>query len=135
MGKNWPYNTARWRKLRAMHLAIEPMCRGCAPHRLTPANHVDHITAISDGGHPFPSHEGLASYCLPCHSRKTARGNEAGAIKTNKPMKGCDADGNPLDAAHPWAEKSLRAGPREAMGDSSIELVSSDTSSDQSDGR
>jgi len=51
----WPYNTATWQRLRRAHLSIEPMCRGCMEAgRLTPANTVDHITAISDGGPAFP---------------------------------------------------------------------------------
>lgn len=99
---DWPYNTTAWQRLRKAHLAVEPLCRGCKPHRLTPANTVDHITAISDGGAPFPGHDGLASYCAPCHSAKTVRGTEAGAVRTTKGRKGCDANGNPLDAAHPW---------------------------------
>ncbi|WP_197940693.1 HNH endonuclease signature motif containing protein [Sphingomonas sp. HMP6] len=102
----YPYNTARWKRLRLAHLAIEPLCRGCAPHRITPANTVDHVVPMSDGGPAFPSHDGLASYCPPCHGAKTARGSEAGAIRSSKPRKGCDADGNPLDAAHPWGNLS-----------------------------
>ena len=59
----------------------------------------------------FPGHDGLASYCAPCHGAKTARGVEAGAIKTKRPRKGCDVNGNPLDHSHPWhsSKKSLRA--------------------------
>ena len=111
----WPYNTAAWARLRAVHLSIEPLCRGCdAMGILKPANTVDHILAIKDGGPPFPGHDGLASYCGPCHGAKTARGSEAGAIRSTKPRRGCDADGNPLDPAHPWNEgvtdKGCRAG-------------------------
>jgi len=105
---DWPYNTARWLRLRKQHLQLEPFCRGCAP-RLVTANTVDHVHPISEGGPAFPSHDGLASYCPACHSAKTARGKEAGAVRSNKPRKGCDADGNPLDGAHPWAKESLRA--------------------------
>ena len=101
---DWPYNTARWQRLRIAKLSREPLCEDCdAIGRLTPASHVDHVRPISDGGHPFPALDDLASLCLPCHSAKTARGSEAGAIRTTKPRKGCDADGNPLDRAHPWA--------------------------------
>lgn len=104
----WPYGTGAWKRLRLAHLALEPLCRGCAEmNRLTPANTVDHVQAISDGGHPFPGHDGLASYCAPCHSAKTARGSEAGAIRSNKPRKGCDIHGRPLALDHPWREKSL----------------------------
>ncbi len=99
----WPYNTARWQRLRHAHLSLFPMCEGCeATKRLTLANTVDHRVAISDGGAPFPGHDGLASYCASCHGAKTARGNEAGAIRSSKPRKGCDADGNPTDPDHPW---------------------------------
>ena len=77
--------------------------------RLTPANTVDHRTPVSEGGSAFPAHDGLASYCPSCHGAKTARGAEAGAVRSTKPRKGCDADGNPLDPLHPWSGKSLRA--------------------------
>lgn len=78
-------------------MAIEPLCSGCKP-KLVSANTVDHVRAISDGGAPFPGHDGLASYCAACHSRKTARGSEAGAVRSSKSRGGCDANGNPLDA-------------------------------------
>ncbi|GAB5375000.1 MAG: hypothetical protein AcusKO_14620 [Acuticoccus sp.] len=77
---------------------------------MTRANTVDHVRPISEGGDPFPGHDGLASYCAACHSAKTARGVEAGAIRTRKPRRGCNPDGSPLDPSHPWnAGKSLRA--------------------------
>lgn len=110
---DYPYNTARWQRLRAAHLHLSPLCIGCdAMGMVRVANTVDHLVPISAGGPAFPSHDGLASYCAACHSAKTARGTEAGAVKTQRPRKGCDANGNPLDPAHPWnAEKSLRAEP------------------------
>ena len=108
---DYPYNTARWQALRKRHLALHPLCEACeAMGRLTPANTVDHRVPIKAGGPAFPGHDGLASLCPPCHGAKTARGVEAGAIRSTKPRKGCDADGNPLDPAHPWRDKSLRAG-------------------------
>lgn len=109
---DWPYSTANWARLRNAHLSIEPFCRGCTAmgRAMRQANTVDHVVPISEGGHPFPGHDGLASYCGPCHSAKTARGREAGAIQSTKPRKGCSADGTPLDPSHPWhPEKSLRA--------------------------
>lgn len=33
---------------------------------------------------------------------------EAGAIKTTKPRKGCDVDGNPLDLNHPWRSHQVK---------------------------
>lgn len=70
------------------------------PHVL--ANTVDHRHAISEGGNPSPGHDGLASYCPACHSAKTARGTEAGAVRSNKPRRGCDVYGFPLSRAHHW---------------------------------
>jgi 5-methylcytosine-specific restriction protein A len=86
------------------------------------ANTVDHRVPISEGGHAFPGHDGLASYCAGCHSAKTARGPEAGAARSNKPRRGCDAEGNPLDPAHPW--KSLIADQKIPWRDMQNQLVS-----------
>lgn len=107
----WPYSTARWQRLRNYHLQMHPLCEACqAEGKVTAANHVDHRKPINAGGEAFPDHDGLASLCGPCHSRKTARGPEAGAFKSSKPRKGCRADGTPLDASHPWgAWKSPQA--------------------------
>jgi 5-methylcytosine-specific restriction protein A len=101
---DWPYSTAHWRSLRLTHLYLYPFCEGCEAmgRKFVIANTVDHRVPISDGGPAFPSHDGLASYCAGCHSAKTARGAEAGAIKSTKPRKGCNADGTPLDPNHPW---------------------------------
>ncbi|SCW36769.1 5-methylcytosine-specific restriction enzyme A [Sphingobium faniae] len=124
----WPYNTTTWRDLRFAHLALFPACKGCeAMGRLTRANTVDHIVPISEGGAAFPGHDGLRSYCQACHSAKTARGTEAGAIRSTKPRKGCDVDGWPLDPAHPWnSEKSLRADDPRPTPNLHNQLVSKD---------
>lgn len=107
---DWPYNTAAWARLRAAKLAADPLCEPCKDAgRLTLANTVDHDVAISAGGPAFPTLDELTSMCGPCHGAKTARGPEAGAVRSEKPRKGCDADGNPLDPTHPWSGKSLRA--------------------------
>lgn len=121
----WPYNTATWQRLRLAHLSLSPLCIGCqARGMLTPANTVDHITAISEGGPAFPGHDGLASYCTPCHGAKTARGREAGAARTRKPRRGCNPDGTPLDPMHPWHGKSLRAADTGPHLDKNPQLVS-----------
>lgn len=123
---DWPYNTANWKRLRKAHLSAYPWCEGCKamgkPYVL--ANTVDHVHPISEGGRPFPGHDGLTSYCPACHSAKTARGAEAGAVRSSKPRRGCDAEGNPLDDAHPW--KSLKAGPERPPRYQTFELVSKD---------
>ncbi|BBC74400.1 conserved hypothetical protein [Altererythrobacter sp. B11] len=100
----WPYNTTVWQKLRRLKLQLEPFCEECLGiDRFVEASHVDHRHAISQGGDPFPSVDQLASLCPSCHSAKTARGPEAGAVRTRKPRKGCNPDGSPLDPHHPWA--------------------------------
>ena len=100
---DWQYNTTRWQRLRAAKLARDQTCEDCeVAGRVVPADTVDHVIAISQGGDAFPPLDGLSSKCAPCHSRKTARGAEAGAVRTDKPMKGCDAKGNPVDPLHPW---------------------------------
>ncbi len=107
---DWPYNTATWQRLRKAKLAANPMCEPCdAAGLLTLANTVDHAVPVSAGGAPFPGLHELTSMCASCHGAKTARGVEAGAVRSSKPRRGCDADGNPLDPEHPWHGKSLRA--------------------------
>ncbi len=97
----WPYNTAAWARLRRLKLDEQPDCEPCRDAGvLTLANTVDHAVPINAGGEPFPATTGLTSMCGPCHGAKTARGVEAGAIRSTKPRKGCDADGNPLDPTH-----------------------------------
>lgn len=122
---DWPYNTAQWRKLRLLKLSHDPLCQACEDMgTLTPANTVDHITAIKSGGTPFPMLSELNSLCHSCHSAKTARGSEAGAIHTRKPRKGCRPDGSPLDRQHPWhTKKSLKADKARPMPNTNIELV------------
>jgi 5-methylcytosine-specific restriction enzyme A len=124
---NWPYNTGAWLKLRTAHLARFPFCEGCEamgkPYVI--ANTVDHRHAISEGGPAFPGHDGLASYCRSCHGAKTARGAEAGAIRSTKPRRGCNPDGTPLDPGHAWnGEKSLQADASRPARIKNIELVS-----------
>ena len=110
---DWPYNTKAWQQLRRLKLSTKPLCEGCADMgMITPANTVDHRVAISAGGNAFPALDGLASYCASCHSAKTARGSEAGAIRTTKPRKGCNPDGTPLDRRHPWHAKQQPAKPK-----------------------
>lgn len=123
----WPYNTTRWQRLRMVHLSMFPLCEECEGiGELQTAQAVDHRKPISDGGGPFPSHDGLASLCYRCHAAKTARGVEAGAIKTRKPRKGCSIDGQPLDRKHPWhAKQSLRAGVVGPRAPHNFELIDS----------
>ena len=62
----------RWRKVRRIVLAEEPLCRSCkARGRVVLASEVDHIMPLSDGG--TEERENLQSLCKPCHSEKTGR--------------------------------------------------------------
>jgi 5-methylcytosine-specific restriction protein A len=98
------YSSARWRRLRRQKLAASPLCEACRAEtgRVVVATVVDHRKPVRLGGDPFPPLSGLRSLCWPCHSAKTARGPEAGAVRTSKPRKGCNPDGSPIDPAHPW---------------------------------
>ena len=104
------YNTAQWKRLRALKLKASPLCEECFQgNRFELAIAVDHVIPVRLGGPPFPPLDGLRSLCIRCHNQKTARGPEAGAVRTSKPRRGCDADGRPLDAAHPWIDTSKPA--------------------------
>lgn len=98
---SWPYNTQRWQRLRARKLASNPLCARCAEQGIVQAaSVVDHVTPISAGGPAFPGLDGLRSYCPPCHNAKTFHVDRRGRARA--PIKGCDADGIPLDPDHPW---------------------------------
>jgi 5-methylcytosine-specific restriction enzyme A len=63
------YDT-KWRRLRLVILANEPLCRSCREAGLTePATEVDHI----DGNARHNAVANLRPLCKPCHSRRTAR--------------------------------------------------------------
>lgn len=62
----------RWRKIRARHLASEPLCRFCrAAGYIVAADEVDHIIPLAAGG--THDEDNLRSLCKSCHSRRTAR--------------------------------------------------------------
>jgi len=98
----WPYNTRRWRRLRADKLATDPWCEYCQRGHRRPATQVDHRQAITDGGDPW-QWMNLVSACSTCHARKTAYADGGFGRRRGKvPVVGCDADGRPLDPKHWW---------------------------------
>lgn len=100
----WPYSTARWQKLRRYKLSLNPLCEHCLlERRTTPAQHVDHIKAIKQGGCPWDM-DNLQSLCASCHTRKTVVVDIGGAERL--PVKGIDPmTGKPLDPQHWFNEK------------------------------
>ena len=100
---NWPYNTAQWKRLRKAKLAAVPLCVPCqARDRLTPANTVDHIKPINEGGDPFPDFDGLMSMCPRCHNEKTSANDRQHNKPFARQIKGFDVNGNPIDPGDDW---------------------------------
>ena len=88
------YIRANWRRLRNLQLKTSPLCAMCLhTGTLTVATVVDHITPRSKGGADYDP-DNLQSLCAECHSQKTTRDQG----RTDKPMKGWNADANaPVD--------------------------------------
>lgn len=123
----WPYNTSAWRNLRRAKLSANPVCEVCTKRGKTVlAVAVDHILAINAGGEAFPALDGLMSMCEPCHNSKTAR-NDRGNSKAGSRFKGCDINGDPLDADDEWLKPGAFRGPGSTghgpCGESKSELV------------
>ena len=63
---------ARWRRLRKLFLASNPLCAAClAEHIVRSATEVDHVLPKSQGG--TDDWDNLQSLCKSHHSEKTAR--------------------------------------------------------------
>ncbi|MFY7942557.1 MAG: HNH endonuclease signature motif containing protein [Burkholderiaceae bacterium] len=108
-GRTLALNGATWRKLRAQVLNEQPLCPECRDQGcLEPATEVDH----HDNDPSNNARENLVGLCKPHHSAKTQ------ADRFGKRINGCDADGKPLDPAHPWSEKSPATVPSEPDGSS-----------------
>ena len=65
-----PTNSTRWRRIRAIVLADNPLCVKCERlGRVVPATDVDHI----DGDSHNNERDNLQALCRSCHTRKTNR--------------------------------------------------------------
>ena len=93
------YNSKGWKWLRKVKLTADPLCEMCGK----PARDVDHRISINNGGDPHDM-ANLQSLCHSCHSKKTLYVERFGK---EMPVKGCTAEGLPLDPAHPWNKKDL----------------------------
>ena len=93
----YPYNTARWRKLRQDHLSAFPLCWYCDQMgMITTADTVDHIQPHKGDFDLTWQWSNLRSCCKRCH-------DSAAALKDNLGyVPGVDADGYPIDDDHPW---------------------------------
>jgi len=96
------YDLRAWKRVRALQLRREPLCRMCLAedHRTVPAVDVDHIKPIADGGEPLDP-TNLRSLCHSHHARVT----HAAQHGREPAPKGCTADGMPRDRNHWWHAK------------------------------
>ena len=68
---SWNYDS-RWRKLRQMHIAKQPLCVRCERDgRVTPAQEVDHIVPWRGNTTLLRATWNLQSLCRSCHHKKT----------------------------------------------------------------
>ncbi len=113
---DWPYSTARWRRLRAMQLARQPLCSACMNDegRAVPAVDVDHRVPISQGGEPW-SMENLQSLCHAHHSIKTGFDMKGESFERWE-RRGCNPDGSPRDPQHPWHRRGINLCGAETRG-------------------
>lgn len=66
------YDSAVWKKARAIVLSREPFCRECDSRgEVIEATEVDHVQDLDDHPELALVIENLQPLCKPCHSRKT----------------------------------------------------------------
>ena len=96
------YKSAAWRDVRTTFLRSRPPCSVTGCNRR--AGHVDHIRSRRSGGAALDPRN-LQAMCHNHHSQKTAQvdggmGNAPGVYRPS--IRGCDANGRPVDPAHRW---------------------------------
>jgi 5-methylcytosine-specific restriction enzyme A len=92
------YDTPRWKKLRRMHLAKEPLCRMCQAEGVVRAGVVvDHIKPHRGDPKLFWDEKNFQTLCAFHHNSIKQRIEKAEAAG-----KGCDKDGFPLNPGHWW---------------------------------
>lgn len=97
-----PYN-ARWQKARATWLRGHTLCAECQRlGRVTAATVVDHVVPWRGGTAEFWDTSNWQPLCKRCHDRKTS--TRDGGFGRAGVVKGCDANGVPLDPKHPWRD-------------------------------
>lgn len=107
---------ARWQSARLTYLQAHPFCELCrqAGRGLVPATVVDHIKphrmgeAIASGSADqirsaqalFWDRGNWQPLCKPCHD-----GAKQSFERTGR-MRGCNADGTPIDPGHHWRQST-----------------------------
>lgn len=92
---------SKWRKARERFLAENPTCRFCAQlGRIVAATVVDHIEPHRGDAKLFWDRKNWQALCKPCHDGAKAELERGGRLR------GCDADGNPLDPNHHWRRET-----------------------------
>ena len=93
----WPYNTARWQKLRRWQLQSYPLCRYCLEIGKTAAATIpDHIVPVAQAPERAFDPDNLQPLCESCHNRVKQSEERTGY------RVGCDTSGRPVDPNHPW---------------------------------
>ena len=94
--KNKLYGS-RWRRLRARFLVDNPLCVMCTDAgRTTPATELDHIKRHKGDSVLFYDPKNWQGLCAFHHRSIKAQMERSGTVR------GCNADGTPLDPNHHW---------------------------------
>lgn len=77
------YQSARWRKVRAMKLAANPLCETCEQAgRAVPADVVHHLFPLRDNPEKALRLEYLVSLCHACHNAVETELERAGRVES-----------------------------------------------------
>lgn len=91
------YKLAAWKHARTGQLQRQPLCELCAErHRTVAATVVNHRLPHKGDMGLFLDPANLQSACAPCHDGPIQSYERTGR------MRGCDANGVPLDGGHHW---------------------------------
>ena len=95
----------RWQQARVHFLRAHPLCRMCeARGKLTAASVVDHVIPHKGDVSRFWDEDNWQALCKPCHDAGKQSQDRTGRIR------GCDANGYPLDPNHPWNRADPQGG-------------------------
>lgn len=68
------YYSRQWKQISMLYRKQHPLCEECERNgRITPADLVDHIIAVGEGGSMW-SWDNLQSLCISCHNKKHSEG-------------------------------------------------------------